>query len=133
MCATSFAPSGASRHGHVRVPSADLTRVWCVYELAWWVHHKPKGKIVFVPLKANATLYGLLLNTMPLALSFLLFCGGMTVAMLLFWSNAFQDDRQLQKYAARNRSPHTAVAIPCMPPATVSRSLLSLSSLSSGA
>ena len=104
-----------------------------MYELAWWVSHNPKGKIVFVPLKANATLYGLLLNTMPLVSSFLLFCLGMTAAMGLFWSNAFQDNRQLQKCAARNRSPHTAVAIPCMPPATVSRSLLSLSSLSSGA
>ena len=119
MCATSFCSIWSQLARPRACAHGRSDAMWCVYELAWWVHHKPKGKIVFVPLKANATLYGLLLNTMPLALSFLLFCGGMTVAMLLFWSNAFQDDRQLQKYAARNRSPHTAVAIPCMPPATV--------------
>ena len=102
-----FAPSGSSLHGHVRVPSADLTRVWCVYELAWWVSHKPKGKIVFVPLRANASLYGLLLKTMPVVLSFLMVCVGMTNYNALFWSNAYQDNRQLQKCAARSRSPHT--------------------------
>ena len=94
--------------------------MWCAWELAWWLKHNPKGKIVFVPLRANATLYRLLLNTMPLASSFVLVCLGMTFAMGFFWSNLFQDNRQLQKCAARNRSPHTAaVAIPCMPLATV--------------
>ena len=111
-----FASSGASLHSHVRVPSADLTRVWCVYELAWWVSHNPKGKIVFVPLRANASLYGLLLNTMPLVITFLLFCMGVVTAMALFFSNAFQDNRQLQKCAARNRSPHTRCCHPVHAP-----------------
>ena len=100
----------------MRVPSADLTRVWCVYELAWWVHHKPKGKIVFVPLRANATLYGLLLNTMPLAISFLLVCVGTIAYIALFWSNLFQDNRQFQKCAARNRSPPTRCCHPVHAP-----------------
>ena len=75
----------------LRAP-ADLTRVWTVYELAWWLKHKPKGKITFVPLTTNASIYRLVLKFWPIMVSFVLFGTGVMVGMAFFFSNVAQND-----------------------------------------
>lgn len=43
-----------SDHFMILFQPSYLTRVWCVYELAWWLRHKADNKIRFVPLSSNA-------------------------------------------------------------------------------
>ena len=45
----------------------DLTRVWCCYELAWWLKHKGEGSISLVPLRMYSTILRIALKIIPLA------------------------------------------------------------------
>ena len=76
----------------LRAP-ADLTRVWTVYELAWWLKHKPDGKITFVPLTTNASIYRLVLKFWPIMVSFALFGTGVMVFGCFYFSNVAQNDQ----------------------------------------
>ena len=61
-----------------------LTRVWCVYELAWWLKEKGNAGIVLVPLTGTANLYRLLLRIWPIYWAWGGFCLSATFASLLF-------------------------------------------------
>jgi hypothetical protein len=43
-----------------------IERVWCVYELAYWLKHKGSKGIVFIPLKTNATEMRFLMMSWPI-------------------------------------------------------------------
>lgn len=47
-----------------------LERVWCVYELAYWLKHKGKKGIVFIPLQTNATTIRFLVRCWPIMATF---------------------------------------------------------------
>ena len=87
-------------HLLLRAP-ADLTRVWTVYELAWWLKHRPNGKITFVPLTTNASIYRLVLKFWPIMGSFMLFGTGVMVFACFYLSNVAQN-AQYAECAARD-------------------------------
>lgn len=53
-----------------------IERVWCVYELAYWLKHKGSKGIVFIPLKTNATFLRFLMMFWPILFTFCAFCMG---------------------------------------------------------
>jgi len=50
-----------------------IERVWCVYELAYWLEHKGSAGIVFVPLTTNATTMRFLMRFWPKVFTFCAF------------------------------------------------------------
>ena len=77
---------------------ADLTRVWTVYELAWWLKHKPDGKIVFVPLTTNATLYRAVIKLWPIMNTLILIGFGVPTSIAFYFSNRWEQmDRGAQE------------------------------------
>ena len=58
-----------------------LTRVWCVYELAWWLSQKKEKGISFVPINTYNTLARVLASVFPKAIAMI--C--IVVALLLTW------------------------------------------------
>ena len=59
-----------SDHFMVLFQPSYLTRVWCVYELAWWLRHKSSRRIRFVPLSSNAHIAAKTLAQWPLQTTF---------------------------------------------------------------
>ena len=72
-----------------------------MYELAWWLKHKPNGKITFVPLTTNASIYRLVLKFWPIMGSFMLFGTGVMVFACFYLSNVAQN-AQYAECAARD-------------------------------
>ena len=56
-----------------------LTRVWCIYELANWLHTKPDAPIFLVPLQRNSRLFRSVLRWWPWFVFALFFCLGIAV------------------------------------------------------
>ena len=57
-----------------------IERVWCVYELAYWLKHKGSKGIVFIPLKTNATSMRFLMIFWPKVFTFCAFFMGLGTA-----------------------------------------------------
>jgi len=61
-----------------------LTRVWCIYELANWLHTKPDAPIFLVPLQRNARLFRSVLRWWPWAVFAWTTCVGLAVLCIAF-------------------------------------------------
>ena len=57
-----------------------IERVWCVYELAYWLKHKGSKGIVFIPLKTNAAYMRFLMMFWPILFTFCAFVMGVWTA-----------------------------------------------------
>ena len=71
-----------------------IERVWCVYELAYWLKHKGRKGIVFIPLKTNATSMRFLMMFWPKVYTFCAFFMGLGtyVAMVAVRYNRDNND-----------------------------------------
>ena len=60
-----------------------IERVWCVYELAYWLEHKGSAGIVFIPLTTNATTMRFLMRFWPKVFTFCAFFMGATLLVAM--------------------------------------------------
>ena len=65
--------------------TADLGRVWCVFELAWWLKHKEAAPIELVPVHAYAQLASLYLRLWPPFMFFVACCFGAATWHAIFF------------------------------------------------